>query len=801
MLLAWLLVLSSPAAQRPDCRQAAPSCPPGVTGPACDLPCAAAACDFARYCHDGGDTYGLAAFGARLFALAPDAPDWLVRLQLLRFIVDHPHDLGLAPDLRARDLVLPSGPIDRVEAGALRLLRLPQRYREWPVFGADATLTLIADRTGVIGLRGAVVDGREDYAFVAAPAGREVAAASVRSHAAARTGLAAEALRPVRLRLVAFPRARALAWAAAVFHGAARVADVVVAADPRAEILPLLAFTEPSAAGLGDALAFEVRAEDLDGDIFTAPIQTVRLPTTGSLADGSVRLADEQVVLIDAAGAATRAEALASPIYGELGGEFDAYPDSREYGLQNSYYLLRSYYAHTDAVMHGRWDSALPTLGLDSVTPAGQFAPRLVVAADPAASLCGAEASWCVSSAWAGATDDPPEALQHPLGAGPHEIVGAMYLAGANFSPSVLPHEFGHFVDLFAAPGLMFEPFVCMACGLDCHPGTTDDALPLSETYASLMALWFYRSLYPAAGQADSCATLTRLSLGENRNPHSAACRPGGAEFSRFVADDDPACPDSDGNYPDRCDLPSQIDIDFEEGTGLCDREVGYGIDSWFQAFWELLHGERCATAPPYECTPLPALAAAPAADAIGGALLYAAQVSSGTYRGFADDVATYVACNHGEAAYLELNEVLCHHHIRPCEAPMPARCEFCGDGLRSGGEACDGGDLGGQTCEGLGLGPGALSCDASCGLVSDGCMSPETGESPTTGGDEAPTTGATGEASGTSGTSGDGAAFIAPPATGGEQSEDGCSCTSGPAASWWLAALALARRRRRADG
>ncbi|MCY1012676.1 hypothetical protein OV079_45520 [Nannocystis pusilla] len=178
-----------------------------------------------------------------------------------------------------------------------------------------------------------------------------------------------------------------------MFHGSARVADVVVAADPRAQLLPLLSFTDPTAAGLGDALAFEVRAEALDGDIFTAPIETVRLPTTGSLSDGNVRLADAQVVLIDAAGAESRAEALASPIYGELGGEFDAYPDSREYGLQNSYYLLRSFYAHTDAFMHGRWDSALPTLGLDSALPAGQFAPRLVVAADPAAPLCGAEAA------------------------------------------------------------------------------------------------------------------------------------------------------------------------------------------------------------------------------------------------------------------------------------------------------------------------------------------------------------------------------------------------------------------------
>ncbi|MDC0717383.1 hypothetical protein [Nannocystis bainbridge] len=796
MLLAWLLLLSAPDADRHDCRAGgAPSCPPGMTGPACDLACVGERCDHALYCHDDGDTYGLSTFGARLFTLGPGEPDWLVRLRLLQFIVAHPRDLGLRDGLRAGDLGVAETPVVRREAGALRLLRLRQRYREWPVYGADATLTLIADRTGVIGIRGAIADGRDDYAFAAAPAARDVAAASVLAHAGARTGLAEGDLRLVNLRLVAFPRARALGWAAAVFHGPARVADVVVAADPRAASLPLLAYVDPRGAGLGDTVAFAVRAEDLASDIHDATIETTLVPTTGSLADGSVRLADARVVLIDAAGATSRAEALASPIHGQQGAEFDAYPDSREYGLQNTYSLLRRYYDHTDAILHGRWDSAMPALGLESALPAGQFAPRLIAAADPAVPLCGAQASWCVTSAWAGASDEPPEALRHPLGAGPYEVTGAMYLKGTSASPSVLPHEFGHFVDLFAAPGLMFEPFVCMPCAADCYPGTTDDVLPLSETYASLMALWFYAVLYPAAGQADSCVTLTSLSLGENRNPHNAACRPGASEFSRFVADDDPACGNGESNFPDRCDLPTPIDIDFAEGTGLCDRGLGYALDSWFQAFWELLHGETCATAPPYDCTPLPALSAAPAADAIGRALLYAAQVSSATYRGFADDVATYVACNHGEAAYLELNEVLCHHHIRPCDAPTPAVCDFCGDGVRSGGEACDGGDLGGQTCADLGLGAGDLTCDAACEWVVDGCMSEETGDDTTTssGAEELPTTGASDEP-----TSDAGATFIVPPATGGEHGEPGCACASGPDGAWWLTALALLRRRRR---
>ncbi|MCY1012674.1 hypothetical protein OV079_45510 [Nannocystis pusilla] len=81
--------------------------------------------------------------------------------------------------------------------------------------------------------------------------------------------------------------------------------------------------------------------------------------------------------------------------------------------------------------------------------------------------------------------------------------------------------------------------------------------------------------------------------------------------------------------------------------------------------------------------------------------------------------------------------------------------------------------------------------------------MSPETGdnltgstgaeESPTTGAEETLTTGATGE---TTGSWSAGAAFVAP-----QTSEDGCACDSRAGGAWWLAALGLARRRRRARG
>jgi uncharacterized protein YkwD len=45
-----------------------------------------------------------------------------------------------------------------------------------------------------------------------------------------------------------------------------------------------------------------------------------------------------------------------------------------------------------------------------------------------------------------------------------------------------------------------------------------------------------------------------------------------------------------------------------------------------------------------------------------------------------------------------------------------------CGDGVRSGNEACDGSDFGGETCVGLGFNGGVLSCTSSCTLDTNQC-------------------------------------------------------------------------------
>jgi hypothetical protein len=45
-----------------------------------------------------------------------------------------------------------------------------------------------------------------------------------------------------------------------------------------------------------------------------------------------------------------------------------------------------------------------------------------------------------------------------------------------------------------------------------------------------------------------------------------------------------------------------------------------------------------------------------------------------------------------------------------------------CGNGVREGVEACDGGDLNGQSCVSLGFGAGSLACGAGCSFDTTGC-------------------------------------------------------------------------------
>jgi hypothetical protein len=112
--------------------------------------------------------------------------------------------------------------------------------------------------------------------------------------------------------LVAEPRAESIAWVADVRHGAARVATVVVAADPYAEELPLLLVTGEAHAALANEVPVEVFAENHLSDIINAPFQSVLSDTVydggllvGSTFGAQTRLATERVVAYDVSGAAS----------------------------------------------------------------------------------------------------------------------------------------------------------------------------------------------------------------------------------------------------------------------------------------------------------------------------------------------------------------------------------------------------------------------------------------------------------------------------------------------------------------
>ncbi len=60
------------------------------------------------------------------------------------------------------------------------------------------------------------------------------------------------------------------------------------------------------------------------------------------------------------------------------------------------------------------------------------------------------------------------------------------------------------------------------------------------------------------------------------------------------------------------------------------------------------------------------------------------------------------------------------------CSEILTSGCQAlptCGDGIRNGGEQCDGNDFGGTTCTTLGYDMGNVACSASCTLVTSACM------------------------------------------------------------------------------
>jgi len=789
-------------------------CSRGHAGISCGLACdePEESCFVEQVCHGWGAAAGLTAIGTHLFPL-PEPPPGAANAEaeaasvaaaLSSFVTHHPRELGLAPGITAADLDLRPTAAPRDDAGALRIFRFEQRYRGLPIVGGGR-VRVVVNPKGAIAIRGAIIDGRVDYAHVEAPTSAQVAAGSILAHASAFSGLPLSELTASEPTLVSMPRTASVGWSAHVSHGAAHVATVVVAAAAAADgTLQLLLFEDHQVEELEDEVPLTLRSESFDGILSAGPVVA---STITSLADGSPLLGStdgEDIILATRRLAAFDAEGKdfstwLDPLREALP-VFTAEPGDPRFDTQRAYHFTTELYAYTDRWMHGRWESARPLLhgGQESLFAPGEFFPRGLLLTRGEKGSCPEGAPACFKlHPIADPTDEIPPVYLHPEpnpdepDVSPLEPLGIIVFRNTLTSAATIAHEFGHFVDGFAAPGTFGDGLGCLgsdSCAASCRENTTDEASALAETWANLAALWYLRNLSAEGSYPAACALVQTVARGGDRRPHSAACRPQGQAYSQLLRDDDPACPD-----PALCDKPEDPGfVEDAEGnfhpTGLCNLSAGYRTNSLSQALWELLHAEECDPEPPFSCAPLPHLQAAltDSEDPIGEALLYALRLDSATYRSFVDDLVTHLACNHGSAVYDEVNAVLCHHAIRSCDAPVPVTCEMCGNGVREGSEACDGDDFGGDSCVSLGHPDGDLACAPGCTLDLAGCQDadpdPAMPDDPPPSDTDA-TTGAT---------------------TGGVADEGGCTCQSSTAPPPWgsLAAVVLGlfalRRRRR---
>ncbi len=718
--------------------------------------------------------------------------------RFLDFISAHPASLGLAADISPSHLSLRPLAEFRAASGGLTILRYRQSYRGFPVFGLDGVVRLIANSRGVIGMRGSLIDARIEFKFAAEQQPQQTAELVIRQEVALRTGLAAGLLWLSDVRLVAIPRARAIGWHARVAQGTRHVATVVLAADPSTSASPqVLHYSRDSAGGLKDELGVTILAEDMDSDVISKPVDAESMtvlrdqsPLLGSFAEGVPILGTERVVAYDAGGILDpQMQDVLSPV-SDADGVFDGPVGTTAFSAQTAYYAVQNMYQWTHRLMAGQWDSLL---GEASTIPPEIFAPRVLIYNSVEFDGCEDTAACVSRAAVKGPALAVPDEFEQPLQGPVFEDLAVITLEKVEgLGANVIAHEFGHVVDLFADAGFIDTGSPCQGdlCGApSCKLDTTDESAPLTETFAQLAALWYMRALYMSGAPADSCAVPKAVSRGDDRRPHHDACRPGGEPFSVFLTSEDPECPQES-----LCDHVFTA----SSATGICSDSPGYRTDSFFQAFWELLHAQTCATEAPFTCSSLPALEGEVPGDMVGGALLHALRVNTATYHGFADDAATFIACNHGPAAYQQFNEVLCHHKIRACDAPVPVDCELCGNDIQEGDEACDGSDFAGATCQSQGFAGGVLLCDKNCLLDESACSV----ASPTTGGEEdVPTTGfpastssaQDGDSSGvTSGGQGDD--------TGLDGVEEGCGCRPAApgAGSVGLGVLMLGLFRRR---
>lgn len=803
-------------------------------------------------CHSDGRIYGLSTRNALLYFASPEDPDTVVEADFETWIALHPAELGLSTGLSIEDIELHRLHDFRSSAGPLTILRFAQTYHGLPVLAPDGIVTLVYGPQGAVAVTGAVVDGRTPYAHVDVQAPADHAVRSLLAHASAHSGVPVAQLEVVHATLVAIPERRAIGWTGLLRRksGGAMVARVIVDADAAFDgaALPLWSYQALGVPGLGDTEPIQAHALETTGDLTALAYADQTTLTTGAPLLGSVddvsqeiQLATERVVLLDLHGMPEEDLVTSATRVTDPAGDFlaNAVP---ELSAQTAYHLFQSWYDYIDARLTDpvtgakRWDSATELYASGnhgSDTPPGTFAPRVLAFVNANAADCPATATACVKESGYTVMDPPavafPELAHLPPGATRQEITGTVMLLGEGVEPVTFAHELGHIIDLFTGGGITRDPAPgCNGpCVLECIEDTTDEAPPLTETVAQLLAFVFLRQSFDGVDW-QHCSIVDMVSVNGDKPWTPGPCIPAGEDISLFqrpgpCPKSSPYCdkPEEPGVEARCCfddeDLtectlvtPTQCPVGEPSSsgglgtgtarpvpTGRCEHRQGYATNSLFQAFWQLLNGQRCEPTSPFACS---SVAWAPGVDpmeATTDALLYALRVNARTYAQLWSAMATYVSCAYGPAAYEEFNAVACTHGIRDCTLPAPMTCESCGNGVREGSETCDGRDWLYTRCDALPqYAGGTLTCDPNtCTLDESQCVMPGLDTTAGTTAPEGMTTGVDSEAATATETDSGSA--------GAEPGSEGCDCRAGASNTAWLALIPIpllgARRRRRA--
>jgi hypothetical protein len=834
-----------------------PTCVGPFTGATCELPCldtsgeATAACGLDVYCHSDGTVYGLATRNAVLYHGEPNDDEPIVESDFEQWIVGHAADLGLEAGLEPANLELHRLEGFRSAAGPLTIFRFSQTYRGMPVLAPDGIVTLVYGPQGAISITGAIVDNRAEYEHRIRQASQPKAESSLLLHASDETGVPLEELEVVHVTPVAMPAARTIGWVGSVRRkgSGTTLARVIVDADPvfPGAVLPLLDFRELGASGLEHTQPIEVRTLDPAGEPQVLMYDIEATLTTEPLLLGSVddvssevQLADERVVVVDMHGELHDEIELYGTRVTDPSGTFVA-ESGTELQAQVVYHLFQSWYDFIDRHMTEpetgakRWDSAtfVASNGMQaSDTPPSTFAPRVLVSANVSLDDCPADGVACAQTiGFAPGLPEVmafPEILHVPSGATQPEALGHVKLPGDGIELVTFAHELGHIIDLFAGGGMTSDlaPGCNGPCVAECVEDTSDEAVVLGESIAQMFALAFLRQAFEGV-DFEYCPIVDLVSVNGSNPWTPGPCVPPGEDISLFQragACDKPdaycdkphepayrleCCFDdedlTDCTYP----LPASCGLDAESSSGgvgtgwgrfvplgLCDATPGYHTNSIYQAFWQMLNGQRCEAVAPFACESVGWSNDEAPLDAAMSAFLYALRLNPLTYEQLFDGMATYVSCTYGDTAYEGFNAIACAHGIRDCDAESPMTCEVCGNGVREGNETCDGTDWFAPRCDVLPqYAGGTLTCNQeTCRLDETQCSMP--GLDDTTAGTGDPPEEPSSSTTGSSGTETD---------TGPRAGEggDGCGCRAPASRDGWgltllsITMLGACRRRR----